>query len=65
MNNIYLVTVSYDGKSAHWEKQFPNFGDAVKCYEGFTDWGFADEFSTVTLRVPFGELSSKTFRRPN
>lgn len=62
---MYLITCSYDNKPAHWEKSFADFSEAVKCYESFTDWGFCDEFSTITLRLPAGELSSKTFRRPN
>ena len=60
----FKVTMSYDGYAPHWNKAYATFGDAVKAYETFTDWGFADEFATITLHA--GEyVTSKTYRRPN
>ena len=61
---MFKVSVSYDGNSPHWNKEYKTFSDAVKAYETFTDWGFCDEFSIVTLHAD-QHIASKEFRRPN
>ena len=61
---MFKISVSYDGNSPHWNKTYKDFSDAVNAYGEFTDWGFADEISTITLHA--GEfIATKSYRRPN
>jgi len=60
---LYAVTCSYDGKPPHWVARFDNALDAVNSYRSFSDWGFADEFSTVNLSEPSGKMHTKNFYR--
>ena len=60
---MYQITVSYDSKPIHWNK---NYDDALQAFEGFlsfTDWGFANEYSTVNLMTPTGKMYTKIFYR--
>ena len=60
---MYQITVSYDSKPIHWNK---NYDDALQAFEGFlsfTDWGFANEYSTVNLMTPTGKMYTKVFYR--
>lgn len=60
---MYQITVAYDSKPIHWNK---NYDDALQAFEGFlsfTDWGFANEYSTVNLMTPTGKMYTKVFYR--
>ena len=54
---MYQITIAYDSKPIHWNK---NYDDAL---QAFTDWGFANEYSTVNLMTPTGKMYTKTFYR--
>ena len=60
---MYKLTVSYDGKPAHWSAQIPDALVAFREFELHKDWGFADEFSTVNLSMPDGKMYTKIFYR--
>lgn len=60
---MYKITCAYDGKPPHWSMQLDNALDAVNSYRSFTDWGFADEYSTVNLLEPSGKMHTKIFYR--
>ena len=60
---LYAVTCSYDGNAPKWVARFDNALDAVNCYNSFTDWGFADEYSTINLSEPSGKMHTKNFYR--
>ena len=60
---MYKITCAYDGKPAHFTMQLDNALDAVNSYRSFTDWGFADEYSTVNLSEPSGKMHTKIFYR--
>lgn len=60
---MYQITVAYDSKPIHWNK---NYDDALQAFEGFlsfTDWGFANEYSTVNLMTPTGKMYTRVFYR--
>mgnify|MGYP003346392461 CR=1 FL=1 len=59
----YAVTLSYDGKEPHWIRRYKNALEAVRVYDSFTDWGFADEYSTINFAEPNGKLWTKHFYR--
>ena len=63
MDYEYAVTCSYDGKAPYWSIRLDNALDAVNSYRSFTDWGFADEYSTVNLSEPSGKMHTKIFYR--
>jgi hypothetical protein len=51
--------------SKTWEKKFPTLEEALRCYETFTDWGFADLTKVVAILDSEGNrLVSKEFHRP-
>ena len=60
---MYKITCAYDGKPPHRSMQLDNALDAVNSYRSFTDWGFADEYSTVNLLEPSGKMHTKIFYR--
>jgi hypothetical protein len=60
---LYAVTCAYDGSAPKWVARFDNALDAVNCYNSFTDWGFADEYSTINLSEPSGKMHTKNFYR--
>jgi hypothetical protein len=48
-----------------WEKKFLTLEEALRCYESFTDWGFADLTKVVAILDSNGNrLVSKEFHRP-
>lgn len=59
----YAITLSYDGKPPHWTKRFKFALEAVRVYDSFTDWGFADEYATVNLAEPNGKLWTRHLYR--
>jgi len=60
---MYRITCAYDGKPSHFAIEFDNALDAVNSYRSFTDWGMANEFSTVNLSEPNGKMHTKNFYR--
>ena len=51
--------------SKTWEKKFLTLEEALRCYESFTDWGFADLTKVVAILDSNGNrLVSKEFHRP-
>jgi hypothetical protein len=60
---MYKITVAYDSKPAHWTQQFSDELEAHQQFAKYTDWGFADEYSTVNLSVPSGKMYTKVFYR--
>lgn len=63
MEYSYTITCSYDGLAPHWSMKLDNALDAVNSYRSFTDWGFANEYSTINLSEPSGKMHTKTFYR--
>jgi hypothetical protein len=62
MDYEYLITSAYDGEAPHWEQRYENEFGAWENFFLFTDWGMANEYRTVNLTTPDGEVS-KTFYR--
>lgn len=61
---MYKITVRYD------ENPVPigiySYSDALQAFESFakyTDWGFANEYSTVNLEMPTGKMYTRIFYR--
>ncbi len=59
----YKITVAYDESAPHWIKPFNDELEAHKAFAEFTDWGFANEYSTVNLYTPSGKCYTKIFYR--
>ena len=59
----YAITLSYDGKPPHWTKRFKFALEAVRVYDSFTDWGMAENYSTVNLAEPNGKLWTRHLYR--
>jgi hypothetical protein len=60
---MYKITCAYDGHAPHFSIEFDNALDAVNSFRSFTDWGMANEFSTVNLSEPSGKMHTKNFYR--
>jgi hypothetical protein len=60
---MYKITIAYDEKPIHWTKEYSDELEAHKSFAGFTDWGFADEYSTVNLYTPSLKCYTKIFYR--
>ena len=60
---MYKITLAYDNNAPHWQKDYANEFEAWKDFFAFTDWGFANEYSTVNLMTPTGKMYTKTFYR--
>lgn len=60
---MYQITLSYDGKPIHWNKNYVDALEAFEAFISFVDWGFADEYSTVNLLMPTGKMYTKNFYR--
>ena len=60
---MYKITLSYDGNAPHWQNDYANEFDAWKDFFAFTDWGFANEYSTVNLMTPTGKMHTRVFYR--
>jgi len=60
----YRLTVRYDEQTDYaWDSQIVDEKNAWKQFFDFTDWGFANEFSTVNLYTPSGKCYTKIFYR--
>jgi hypothetical protein len=62
MEYEYVITSAYDGHAPHWVQRYGKAFGAWENFFLFTDWGMANEYRTVTLTTPDGEVS-KTFYR--
>ena len=60
---MYKITVAYDSQPINWAKEIADELEAHKLFASFTDWGFADEYSTVNLFTPSGKCYTKIFYR--
>ena len=60
---MYKITVAYDEKPAHFTKEYADEMLAWKDFFAFTDWGFANEYSTVNLYTPSLKCYTKIFYR--
>ena len=60
---MYKITIAYDEKPIHWTKEYSDELQAHKAFAGFTDWGFANEYSTVNLYTPSLKCYTKVFYR--
>ena len=60
---MYQITVAYDGNTIHWNKNYTDALEAFTAFLSFTDWGMADEYSTVNLMTNTGKMYTKLFYR--
>jgi hypothetical protein len=60
---MYQITIAYDSKPIHWNKNYDDALEAFSDFLAFTDWGFANEYSTVNLMTPTGKMYTKLFYR--
>ena len=61
---MYKITVTYDENPApDYVFQYSDELQAHKEFAKFTDWGFANEYSTVNLLEPSGKLHTKILYR--
>ena len=60
---MYKITVANDENPIHWEKEYIDELNAHEAFARFTDWGFADEYSTINLFTPSGKCYTKIFHR--
>lgn len=60
---LYQISLAYDGKSIHWNKNYIDALEAFEEFAKFIDWGFADEYSTVNLQMPTGKMYTRIFYR--
>ena len=59
---MYKITCTYDGNiNTRKAWQFADALEAFKTFEKFTDWGFANEYSTVNLELPDGKMYTRIF----
>ena len=60
---MYRLTCAYDGNSHHWSAEYETEFGAWENFFRFTDWGTANEYSTVNLSTPTGKMYTKVFYR--
>ena len=60
---MYQITLSYDGKPIHWNKNYTDALEAFNAFATFTDVGFANEYRTVNLSMPTGKMYTKNLYR--
>ena len=60
---MYQITISYDSKPIHWNKNYDDALEAFTAFLSFVDWGWANEYSTVNLMTPTGKMYTKNFYR--
>jgi hypothetical protein len=60
---MYKLTCAYDGKAPHWTAEYEIEFGAWESFFRFTDWGMANEFSTVNIMTPTGKMYTKVFYR--
>jgi hypothetical protein len=61
---MYKLTVTYD--SSPVPKGIYSYSDELEAFKNFlafTDWGMANEYSTVNLSTPTGKMYTKIFYR--
>jgi hypothetical protein len=64
MDYEYLVSCQYDyEESPHWKQRYESEFDAWKSFFSFTDWGMANEYSTVNIYTNTGKCYTKIFYR--
>jgi hypothetical protein len=62
---MYKITLAYDEHAPHWSKEYENEFEAWKDFFAFTDWGFANEYSTLNIYTPALKCFTKIFYREN
>ena len=61
---MYKVTCQYDfEESPHWSANYEDELEAWKSFFSFTDWGMANEYSTVNIYTPALKCYTKVFYR--
>jgi len=60
---MYKITCAYDGNAPHWSAEYEIEFGAWESFFRFTDWGMANEFSTVNIMTPTGKMYTKVFYR--
>ena len=61
---MYKVTCQYDfEESPHWSANYEDEFEAWKSFFSFTDWGMANEYSTVNIFTPALKCYTKVFYR--
>ena len=60
---MYQISVSYDSKPIHFNKNYADALEAFTEFNKFNDWGWANEYSTVNLMTPTGKMYTKNFYR--
>jgi hypothetical protein len=60
---MYKITVAYDNNAPHWQKDYPDEMKAWQAFFQFTDWGTANEYSTVNIYTPELVCYTKVFYR--
>jgi hypothetical protein len=60
---MYKLTCAYDGNAPHWTAEYEIEFGAWESFFRFTDWGMANEFSTVNIMTPSGKMYTKVFYR--
>jgi hypothetical protein len=60
---MYKITCAYDSNAPHWSAEYENEFGAWENFFLFTDWGMANEYSTVNLYTPAGKCYTKVFYR--
>jgi len=64
-NPTYMITVARDGEEPVRSVIFyDNAIEAVKVFDTYQDWGFANNFLTVVLYEPNGKQHKKVLKRP-
>ena len=63
MNNLYTISVAYDGAKPHYTQKFADALDAFESFATYVDWGFANEYATYNLYEPSGKCHTKIFWR--
>ena len=60
---MYKITLSYDNNAPHWQHDYYDEMEAWKAFFSFTDWGMANEYSTVNIYTPALKCYTKVFYR--
>ena len=60
---MYKITVAYDENAPHINFEYEDEMKAWKDFFSFTDWGFANEYSTVNIFTPSAKCYTKIFYR--
>ena len=53
---MYQISVSYDSKPIHFNKNYVDALEAFTEFNKFVDWGWANEYATVNLQMPTGKM---------